>query len=153
MGADGGHGPRPFSQRRVSTTFVRVHPDDWAAVKHGIKREFRGGRGASSTTFNVDPPTPVVAYCRRGPDDYEARLMVLTETWQEPLGAIGAESLEREGFEDVAAFRRYWVLRERKRFRPTRMVFVYRVRPWEPADHQELGMALIDRLYGDWLDV
>ena len=152
MGADGSHGPRPFAQHRLSTTFVRVHADDWPAVKNGIKREFRGGRGASSRTFNVECPTPVVAYCIRAPNDYEARVMVLTNTWQEPLGAISDQSLAAEGFDTLAAFRRYWMLRERKRFQPTRMVFVYQVRPWEPDDLTELGVKLIDRLYGDFLE-
>lgn len=152
MGSDGSRGPRPFQQHRASTTFVRVHPDDWPYVKHGAKTEFRGGRGASSRTFNVDPPTPVVVYCRLGPDRYESKLMVLTETWQEPLGAIGDESLRREGFETLAQFRRYWILRERKRFQPTRMVFVYRVRPWGPGDVEELGVKIVERLYGEFME-
>lgn len=77
--------------------------------------------------------------------------MVLEETWREPLGAITAESLEREGFPDMAHFRRYWMQREKRRFALTRMVQVFRVRPVRAGDEEAMGLALIERLYGDWL--
>lgn len=74
--------------------------------------------------------------------------MLMTETWQEPLGAISEESLEREGFPDVAHFRRYWMQRTRRRFRPLQMVRVFRVRRLEQADWMEQAERVMERLYG-----
>lgn len=150
MTANGSRGPRPFRQRQARTIFLRVPADDWIAVKRGVKSEFRGSQGASSAFFNTEPPTPVVTYrVRRG--EYESLLMVLEAFWQEPLGAISEESLAREGFASFAEFRRYWIGRERKRFVPTRNVWVYRVRPWTDADFEPLAARLMGRLYGDFL--
>jgi hypothetical protein len=151
VGADGSKGPRPFSQRTARTTFLRVPADDWIAVKRGVKREFRGGPGTASAFHGIEPPTPVVAYrVRRG--EHEAKLMVLERAWQEPLGAISEESLAAEGFESFAEFRRYWIRRTRRRFMPTRRVWVYRVRPWSDADMEPLALRLFMRLYGEHLD-
>lgn len=124
---------------------------DWLAVKRGVKSEFRGSQGASSAFFHVEPPTPVVAY-RVARGEYEAKLMVLERAWQEPLGAISAESLAAEGFETFAEFRRYWMTRERKRFIPTRQVWVYSVTPWDAFSLDRLAAPLLRRLYGDFLD-
>lgn len=150
MAADGSKGPRPFTQRQARTIFLRVPAQDWIAVKRGVKREFRGSTGTASRFFSVDPPTPVVAYrVRRG--EYDSKLMVLERAWQEPLGAISEESLAAEGFDSFGAFRRYWMQRERKRFTPTRRVWVYRVRPWSDADMEPMALRLLMRLYGEWL--
>jgi hypothetical protein len=153
MASDGSRGPKPFRQVRHSTVFLRVPAYDWPAVKRGLKTEFRSGWGKNKTPklFQVEPPTPVVAYTvQRG--EYEARLMVLEAIWLEPLGAISPESLEREGFASLAEFRTYWLERERRRFTPTRQVFVYRVRPWVAGqDEAPMGEALLQRLYGEFL--
>lgn len=77
--------------------------------------------------------------------------MVMEETWKEPLGAISAESLEREGHADLAHFRRYWMQRTRRRFRPNAIVTAYRVRAFTPEDTRRFADALIERLYGAWL--
>jgi hypothetical protein len=94
-----------------------------------------------------------VAYRVRGgvAGGHDAKLMVLEDKWLEPLGAITAESLANEGFETVAEFRRYWMAREKRRFAPTRMVTVYRVRLWTPGDRAALGDMLMERLYGEHL--
>lgn len=83
---------------------------------------------------------------RRG---YDSRLMVLEETWQEPLGTIRPESLVLEGQPDLAHFRRYWMQRTRRAFTPTRMVAVFRVRPWRgDSDRETFATTIFDRLYG-----
>lgn len=152
MAADGSRGPRPFTQRRVSTTFLRVPIRDWPAVKRGYKTEFRAGVGnkAVPRLWSVQTPIPVVAYAIRN-GRHDAKLMVLEELWQEPLGAISRESLAREGFATLAEFRAYWMVREHRRFAPTRMVFAYRVRQWEPGDVDELAGRIFDHLYGAFL--
>jgi hypothetical protein len=153
MGADGGKGPQPWVQHAARTTFLRVPVMDWPAVKRGVKTEFRanGGRGTISQAWKVPTPVPVVAYTiRQG--RYDARLMILEEVWQEPLGAISPESLRREGFADMAEFRAYWLAREHVRFRPTRKMFAFRVRPWVAEDFGESAEKLLRRLYGDFLD-
>jgi hypothetical protein len=150
---DGSRGPRPFQQHHVSTTFLRVPVNDWPAVKRGYKSEFRAGTGKNAVPqlWHLEPPCPVVAYCvRNGRHDHE--LMVLEELWREPLGAISPESLQREGFSSLAEFRTYWIAREHQRFRPTRMVFCYRVREWRSDDERMLADRLLSHLYGDFLD-
>jgi hypothetical protein len=152
VAADGSRGPRPFTQRRVSTTFLRVPVRDWPAVKRGYKTEFRAGVGKNAVPrlFSIQTPIPVVAYSVRN-GRHDAKLMVLEELWQEPLGAITDESLAREGFASLADFRTYWMAREHKRFTPTRQVFAYRVRQWEPDDVEDLPGRIFEHLYGEFL--
>jgi hypothetical protein len=152
LAADGSKGPRPFAQRRQSTIFLRVPAVDWPAVQRGVKTEFRSqaGRNKTPQLWQVDPPTPVVAWSLvRG--THTAQLMVLEDIWREPLGVISPESLQREGFASLAEFRRYWISREHRHFTPTREVFAYRLRPWLPEDHDVMGSRLLERLYGDFL--
>lgn len=153
MAADGSHGPKPYEQIRCSTTFLRVPTMDWPAVKRGIKREFRASFGKNKTPklFQVKAPTPVVAYSINSRNEYDARLMVMEDIWTEPLGAISPDSLAAEGFRDLGEFRRYWMEREGRRFTPSRTVFAYRVRPWQPGDEELMGRALLERLYGAFL--
>lgn len=151
MGASG-EGPRPFTQRQARTIFLRVPYSEWALVRSGRKREFRASPGACSQLWSVETPTPVVAYAIDPMRGYKRQLMVLEERWQEPLGAISKESLEREGQPDIAHFRRYWMKREKTAFKPTRMVTAYRVRPLEPADERAMAERLFDRLYGEFRD-
>lgn len=144
---------RPWKQSQASTIFLRVPVEDWVAVKRGMKTEFRMIGHGTSQMQHVKTPTPVVAYrVGRTEHAWEAVLMVLEETWQEALLAISPESLEREGFKEVAEFRRYWMRRTKARFRPTRMVRVFRVRPWRgEEDEREMGATLLRRLYGEHL--
>lgn len=148
MSADGGQAPKPYTKRQASTLFLRVPSDEFRSVIAGRKTEFRALPGKASQLHRAETPIPVVAYMeRRG--TYDARLMVLEETWQEPVGAISAESLQREGQPDIAHFRRYWMRRTRQKFKPTRMVIVFRVRGWdEYSDREYFANAIFDRLYG-----
>jgi hypothetical protein len=150
MAADGSKGPKPYKQRQARTLFVRVPAPDWAAVKRGLQRTFVGSIGRQSALWETPTPTPAVAYSIiRG--SHDSRLMVLEAVRQEQLGAIDPAEL---GFESMAHFRRYWMQRERngKKFPPTRHVFVYTMRPWERGDEEEMGMLMVKRLYGEFLD-
>lgn len=148
MAADGSRGPRPFQQRHARTLFVRVPVADWPMVKRGMRRTFVGSIGRQSAMFDVQTPTPVVAYSivRKA---YEHKLMVLEDVRQEMLGALDPAEL---GFESMAHFRRYWMQREGRRFPPTRKVFVYRVAPWSEHSRGEIADLLLARLYGEFLD-
>lgn len=153
MAADGSRGPKPWTQHKASTTFLRVPRHDWPAVKNGIKREFRAGTGINAIPqlWGVRTPTLVVAYSIDDLSRYDHRLMVLEEQWREPLGAIDALSLRAEGFESLADFRTYWMQRERRRFTPTREVSVYRIRPAVDDDVNGFGRQLLEHLYGAFL--
>lgn len=153
MASDGSKGPKPYRQRRTSTLFLRVPVSEWPQVKRGAKTEFRSAPGAQSQLLAVEPPMPVVAYSvdRRG--NHDARLMVMEKMWREPLGAISAESLRAEGCANLAEFRRRWVLANRKRFTPTRIISVYVVRPWrDEADDRAMADRLLEHLYFEWLE-
>lgn len=150
MGTDGA-GPRPFTQRQARTIFLRAPYAEWGAITSGRKTEFRASPNACSQLWSVEPPTPAVVWAdfpSRGP---KRELMVLEATWREPLGAISAESLEREGHPSFPHFRRYWMKRNKIAFRPTRIVSVYQVRPVIPGDAELLGLVLFERLYGEFV--
>lgn len=152
MGAEG-RGPRPFPQAVLKTCFLRVPPAEWARVRLGNKRVFRGSPGRSSGLWNTEVPTPVVAWTLVN-GVYKSQLMVLEQARREPLGAITAEGLAEEGFEGehaFAQFRRYWCEREKRRFRPLMEVAVYRVRPFGSNDRQMMADLLLTRMYGEWL--
>lgn len=153
MGAKGGASPQPWKMYRTSTTFLRVPSMDWAAVKQGVKTEFRCVGPRSITNHEqIQTPTPVVAYTIKPGENYDSKLMVLMAAWQEPLGAISRESLRREGFEDLAHFRRYWAQRTHRRFRPLTSVTVYLVKPFDAElDPKYLGGLMLQRLYRDHL--
>lgn len=144
-------GPQNRERRRVETQYLRVPKEDWAAVKHGYKTEYRlGGRGGMYLNYLSSMlPTPVVLYMTAG-NRHEHKLGVLTDCWIEPLGAISEESVQLEGFTSVAHFRRYWTSRTSKRFRPLERVQVFRVRPFTPEDRESLGGILFDRLFGEF---
>jgi hypothetical protein len=145
--------PKPFTSHKAATVFLRVPHTDWAAIKRGSKTEFRTHGLGYPALFNVKTPTAVVAYVMRGkPPRYEHCMLVLEETFREPLGAISPESLAREGFPDIAHFRRYWMGRTKLRFRPLSEVQAYRVRPYRQGDTAMLGLVLMERLYGDYFN-
>lgn len=143
--------PKPWRQFEAKTTFLRVPSDDWLSVKQGRKTEFRASGHFATQLWNVSPPTAVVGYRIKRVGAPDSTLLVLEKTWQEPLGAIDAESLEREGFPTFAHFRRYWMARTHTRFAPLKEVQVYRVRPIAEADHVEIGLELFRRLYREHL--
>ncbi|MEA2497109.1 MAG: hypothetical protein QOJ29_5020 [Thermoleophilaceae bacterium] len=145
-------GPAPFTQHKLSTLFIRVAWHEWPAVRKGAKREFRMA-GTNPGHANVQTPTPAVLYAvNPRTRAYDARLMILEECRREPLGSISPESIKAEGFEDLAGFRRNWVLTRKRRFMPLRPVNVYVVAPWRPSmDEVWAGSALLNFLYGEWL--
>jgi hypothetical protein len=123
---------------------------DWAAVKNGLKTEFRASANALTRAVEVHVPALVVAWTR-SQGVYESKLMVLEETFREPLMGMSAESLKREGFETFAQFRRYYVHRNRRLFEPMREVQAYRLRPYERGDLASVGLELVERLYQEHL--
>ena len=151
MGADGSRGPKPYEQKQASTIFLRVPAADWAAVKQGRKTEFRGQPGMVSGLKWVEPPTPVVAYSYSRTRGYDQQLMVLEDRYTEPLMGITPEALAREGFPDVAHFRRYMMQREGKRFSPTLEVTAYVLRAFTEADVTTFSRRLLEHLYGAFL--
>lgn len=145
-------GPNGVRPRQASTLYLRVPADDWNKVSLGYKTEFRlSGKAASYPHFlQIVLPTAVVAYMTRQSGDHAELLMVLEQSWVEPLGAISEESLKREGYPDMAHFRRYWTTRTKARFRPLSKAQVFRVRNLLDGDRELLGGVLFDRLYGDY---
>jgi hypothetical protein len=125
-----------------------VPHSEWKRVSTGAKREFRASPGATPQLWDVEPPLPVVAYAITPQQGYQHELMVLTATWRERLEDISAESLAAEGQPDFAHFRRAWMIREKTKFKPTREVSVFQVRPWEPNDDRRMADRLLERLYG-----
>lgn len=142
---------RPWTQRQARTIFLRVPVADWAKVSRDRQREFRASPSAMPQLWDVQPPLPVVAYTISPQRGHESKLMVLTATWRERLEDISAESLQLEGHQSYAHFRRYWMKREKTKFMPTREVSVFQVRPWEPHDRERMGEKLLERLYGGFL--
>lgn len=151
VASDGSRGPKPYTQRKASTVFLRVPADDWAAISGGFKTEFRAPPGKSVGAMFTDLPTPVVAWSYSRVSGHDAKLMILLDRFTEPLMAIAPESLEREGHPSVAHFRRFIMRRERKRFDALKEVTAYVLRPFEPGDRSEQADLLLERLYGDFL--
>jgi hypothetical protein len=143
-------GPDLVQPKQASTLYLRVPADDWANVKQGYKTEFRMKPAKGIAFLRVLLPTPVVAYMTTRGGRHEKAMMVVTDSWVEPLGAITADSLEREGYPDMAHFRRYWTARTNQRFMPLMNVQVFRVRRFETEDREALGAILLDRLYGEY---
>lgn len=127
---------------------VNVWREDWPKVHLGLKSELRFyGRSL------IKAPRPIVLYSTH-PDTGElsTALAVLEAAWQEPLGAITAESLEREGYPDLDSFRRYIKRRyPQTGFRPLTVVQVYRVRLWRDSDVADQGEWALRQLYGELL--
>jgi hypothetical protein len=141
--------PRGLKKHNESTVFLRVPLVDWPKVAGGFKTEFRVP-GHNVRMSQLEAPTPVVAYAH-GQAAKRHQLMVLEATWTMPLGMISDESLEREGFPDLAHFRRYWMDRTKKRFSLLDTVQVFQVRPVGRDEHEALGRMLLRRLYGEYL--
>lgn len=81
-------------------------------------------------------------------------LLVLEERRYEPLFYLAEdpEGLAREGFETYGHFRTYWRRRtDRHTYRPMTLVWVWRVRPWQPSDLPVFGESLLRELYGEHL--
>lgn len=150
--ATGGIGRR-LPQGRARTRVLRVPWGEWARVVAGDKTEVRWSGQGAIPPGGYSPPEPVVGYSVNPFTRVaQIRLLVLEATWKEPLNAISEESLEREGCEDVTAFKRYWRDRHNREFLPMRIAFVYRVRPFDAEDRPEFERRLFDRLYGAYQD-
>lgn len=143
--------PKPYTPRQTSTTFLRVPSRYWVEVSRGYRREFRLARNKSGWFSRFDAPQAVVAYRFSRVHGWDCALMALESCWEEPLGAISPESLRAEGFDSLSAFRRDWVEHHGVRFEPMKLIYVFRVRPWEEADDYAMGVRLLERLYGDFL--
>ena len=109
-------GPKPYSQHQASTIYLRIHSDDWHAVKGGAKREIRSRQSSVIALQDLSLPTPCLAYRLHPQYGYDAELMVLEAVWREPLGSISDESIGNEGYATMADFRRAWTIREKRRF-------------------------------------
>lgn len=145
---------RRLPQGRARTRVLRVPWGEWARVVAGEKTEVRWSGQGAIPPGSYTPPEPVVGYTLNPfTRDATVRLLVLEETWKEPLSAITAESLQREGCEDIRAFKHYWRNERRNReFLPMRIAFVYRVRPFGAEDRPVFERRLFDRLYGAYSD-
>lgn len=145
----------PELPRRTETTkLLRIPRADWALICTGAKTELRVSGRHAVMANTLKPPTPVVGYSILEYHEVpEAQLLVLQEAWSEPLGAISPESLLREGFASLGAFRRYWIDRHSGQpFKPLSITQVYRLRPWRAGDTETMGVRLVERLYGRWLE-
>lgn len=129
----------------VSRHWLRVPNCEWAAVKHGVKPEFRTHYRTLSLT-NVEKPTPVILF-KTNPSGLDTRLAVLVKAWCEPLGAISEESLGYEGVDTLAEFKIRWTASREPRFDPLKKVYVYHVRQWQPGEEREWADAIWNKLY------
>ena len=147
------HRPR---RSRVSTKFLRIPQVDWAAVVTGHKTELRRvhGKAFGERLHGPAPgclvlPEVAVGWRKtRVPAGHEYRLLVIEEVWEEPLGAISPESLEREGCSSIEEFRRYWNGRERHPFPPLATAVAWRFHPLPESERADAANRIFQRLYG-----
>ena len=125
-------------------------------VSTGRVSEFRAAAGNASQLWGVPLPTLAVAYRRRlAKREYDYRLMLLEDVRREALGAITDDGLARAGYEGddaFARFRREWMIEEKRRFDPLRVMMVYRVRLLQDGDLDQVGRALVGHLYREYLE-
>jgi len=148
--------PDDLIQHTARTLLLRAPYRDWPALMQGTKREFRTpSMGAIGDILQT--PTPIVLYAvspsmlRR---NRREGLAVLLEHRSERLIDLAHdhEGLEREGFASYNEFRAYWRSRTHRPFRASQEVEVFRVAPWGAVAEDDLGVALLRRLYGAYLD-
>jgi hypothetical protein len=148
--------PRPLKQRQVSTVFLRCPSYLWPQVSSGAVGEFRAAAGGVPQAWKVPIPTLAVVYRRQlSKTAYDYRLMMLAGVRREHLGAITEEGLAAAGYEGEDAyvrFRRDLIIAEKRRYNPQRMVFVFTVRPICEGDREAAGLAVLQRLYGEFED-
>lgn len=147
------HGPSNIAlaqlQRTIRTQPIMVPRVDWSDVRAGVKTEFRRyGAPQGGERFEE---RPVLLYTiHPATEQVDAFPAILVATWREPMGAITAESLRREGFADLGEFRRYIEQRyPNGGFRPLAMARTYRVRPWKPTDTAAMAEWALRSLFGD----
>jgi hypothetical protein len=149
--------PRPLQQHEIKTLFLRVPSAAWAHVSNGRATEFRAAQGAvPQGAWRLPMPTAAVIYRRRpAVKEYDYRLMVLERVRLEALGAITDEGLIAAGYvgEDAfARWRRDWMLQTKRPFEPLTRSFVFTVSQVLPGDLQAIGMALVEHLYGEYIE-
>lgn len=130
---------------------VYIDPVDWADVIAGRKRELRKyGQSKPLPGHERIFPAACVFYSERQAGGIVTALGVVEEQWNEPLGAISPESLEREGFpDDLPGFRRYFSARyPRGGFRPLAGVVVQVVRTMNDDDATRTMLEMWEKLYG-----
>lgn len=123
-----------------------VHRIDWSRVRCGEKTMWRSYRLGAIT----DLPRPVVLYSYHPQlPRVDTALAVLTETWQEVLGAISEEDVRREGFDSRSEFKRYFNERYPKEgFRPLNKVQVVVVEPLLPDVIEDWKNRAWERCFG-----
>lgn len=143
-------------RREVHNMPLPVPWRDWEAVITGHKTQFRSYLAVPSCTG----PRPCLLFTQfrrhlRVDDRWEAVPAVLKSVRREPLGAITAEDLDREGFLYRQAFRYYWKTHRypKSGWEPRRIVTVFEVCPWD-VEWTEHAMEqwLLNELYGEWLE-
>lgn len=147
---------RPLKQHQIKTTFLRVPSPVWPLISTGKVREFRAGVGNVPQAWRVLPmPTLALAYRKRlSTPEYDYRLLMVEGARREALGTISDAGLAAAGYEGEDAFRRFrrdWMITEKRRFEPLRRVIVFTVRPIREGDLEEVGLALVEHLYGTYL--
>lgn len=137
-------------------TQISIHPEDWWHVKRGARQQWRlplseeVPRVGISRALLERLPAPVLVTCptRLGS---ERALFMLDACWIEPFAAISERSLELEGFDasqGIAAYRRTWMARTEKKFRPVQPTAVY---SGHLASYDEAGKRICELLYGEYL--
>jgi hypothetical protein len=143
MAADGTKGPKPWKQYNARTTFIRVPAADWPLVRRGYKRVFVGNM-TNVRVLDTITPSPVVAWSFIN-GSHDGRLMILNSVEKVVLGAVNPAEL---GFTSFAEFRRDWMSRDHRRFRPLLNVILYRIEPWSDERDREMREAVFNHLYG-----
>lgn len=146
--------PREFLRRDLRNTRIFLPRVDFNDIRVGAKTEFRN---YGHRIFNgLEHPTPAIGYHAKpwwtpthGLEGIDTVALTLEDSWVEPLGAIGPESLEREGFDSIEAFRRYFAERyPNGGFRALANVVVYRVHPMTLEETAAFAAEMWARLYG-----
>lgn len=144
--------PSELLATRFKPATIRVHVDDFGAIRQGVKRECRTYRLRAHQLKDGDI---AIVYASPGwRKTVKTCLVVVDDCWIEPLGAASQESWRLEGYDSYEAFREGFISRQsagrRGGFRPLDDVQVIRLRPFTPEDHREAADALFERLFGRW---
>lgn len=142
--------PRPEGHRTLKTLMVRVPAGEWQDVKQGRKREFRTTQKPFGNGLGW--PQPVVGWRWTKQYGVATTMLIVENTWVEPLGAISQESLRMEGCETLADYRRRWCIQNGRRFPPGKEMMVVRFRLLTDTERPDMANRLLEHLYGPWLE-
>jgi hypothetical protein len=152
-----------FSRVEAETLFLRAPAKDWPKILAGDKTEFRHA-SAQPWKYGIPKatktPTPVVLYGEtkeRNNHRLSRRAFamgILLDFYVEPVIGVAdrPESIQREGFEDFATFRRYWRGRNEGKFHGMQEVCAFQIRLFHMTDSANLGIMLLYELYGHYLN-